>query len=929
MKQVYRYIIGIIFFYVIVPNARAQVLPGQPPPTPPPIAQREVSGIVLDSDENPVPFASLKLTSLADTLQVKANEEGIFKFINVKSATYTLNISSLGFTPFVGRFKQNDALPRIVMDPIVLRKDAYDIQEVVISGRPPIIFKTDTVEFTASNYIIRANDTVDDLLKQMEGMYVNRDGELSYQGQKVEQAKLNGKVFIDGDVSSAIRNLPAEIVSKIQIVDDYGDQAKRTSIKSGDPTKVLNIFTKTEKSVGNMANLKTEGGNKERYDGSLVGTRINGNRTLGINAQLNNTVLGLPPKSFDLSNLNSLTNAAGAQSGGNNRNNRVALSIQDQLFQKIDISGVYTFSNNKIDAFTNSTTQQFGSLGNILTTLNQNNVDIQNGHSFNLDLETDITPKNYLKITSQVNLSNIENQNGSESIQTGLYNQGQNTLNNSTGIRPFTNLSLLYQYFFNKPKRNFSLQLSRQSNRQEEDKAQQAEINYLLSNSNIVVKDSLFSRLFVRENKTTNLRSSATFVEPLGEKSQLEFNAQTLNKRFDNLFNTYNSNLNTNILIDSLSNVYDYKFNQARLSANYRVWISKVNMSLGATAIPTRLQGANSLLKVSVDRRNLNIVPIVRINYSPTQTQNIGLNYNGNAMEPSFEQLLPIRNVSNPQFPVVGNPDLKIAFHHSAHAFYNIYLPNSRWGFSTKFTGLLIKNQIASNIIQISDVYNSFINETRFVNVNGAYRLNGDYNITKQLNNRKYNLNTSGNFYYNKGMAFSNNLKSETNTWNYTQMLGAKIKPLESVEVNPTVAYRFISSENTLPSSIPTNTKIWALQLDGRVFLSENIIWDYDISKSFIDGNNTQFDSNPLILNTGIKLNIGRKYTLGLQAYDLLNQNNFLQRNIGNEFITDVVSNRVSRYVLFRFAMSLQKWSAFIDKSGGPVKRRGDGSFIP
>ncbi len=107
--------------------------------------------------------------------------------------------------------------------------------------------KPDHKEYIASNYAVKPNATVDDILKKMDGVEVSPDGSITYDGQAVASAKLNGKDFAGGNVSNAIKNLPADIVENLQIVDDYGDQAARTGVRDGNPAKVLNITTDTTK----------------------------------------------------------------------------------------------------------------------------------------------------------------------------------------------------------------------------------------------------------------------------------------------------------------------------------------------------------------------------------------------------------------------------------------------------------------------------------------------------------------------------------------------------------------------------------------------------------------------------------------------------------------------------------------------------------
>ncbi|HTH82561.1 MAG TPA: carboxypeptidase regulatory-like domain-containing protein, partial [Mucilaginibacter sp.] len=261
--------------------------------TPPPLASRDVSGIVKDETGQTVIGALVTLKSKSDTIRTATNEDGIFIFKGVKEATFVVSIESIGYAPAVKKYLNNDVAKRITLDPVVLKTKANELNTVVINGTPSITYKTDTVEYRASDYKVRENSSVDELLKKMEGMEVGTDGTLTHQGQQVTKARVNGKDFAGGNVAQAIQNLPADIVDKIQVVDDYGDQAGRTGIKDGDPTKVLNITTRADRSVGNIARITASGGNDDRYDERLFAQRLNGNQQIGFIGNLTNTVNGV------------------------------------------------------------------------------------------------------------------------------------------------------------------------------------------------------------------------------------------------------------------------------------------------------------------------------------------------------------------------------------------------------------------------------------------------------------------------------------------------------------------------------------------------------------------------------------------------------------------------------------------------------------
>jgi len=944
-------------FLCLAIHTYAQNPQPRPKNVPPPVATREISGIVKDATDLGVPGVTVRLTSEKDTLITSTNPDGIFVFKNVKLATYTMSFTMLGYKQQINKYKQNDAIPRVVMDPIVLKAMANTLNEVVVNGTPSVVYKTDTVEFKASDYIVRENATVDELLKKMEGMEVGNDGSLLHQGQNVTTAKINGKTYAGGDIATAIQNLPAEIVDKIQIVDDYGDQAARTGIKDGDPQKVLNIVTRTDKSVGNSANINAGGGNNERYESSLFGTRLNGNQNLSLNLRLNNTVNGVANNTMGSEATggngggggnrgNGNNNGGGGNrgnnngGGGNNGNSSGgsggttnsgggAFSYRDQLGKKVRINTNYRYGFNNVNSLNSSLSEIYTTNGTIFSANESERDNNTKNHNFNFELEADLDSNNFLRITPEVTFSSTVNSAMSSIGQTGtLITQNQLGTNVGKNTRPNVGATVFYQHIFNKPRRNFSLQFSFNTADQESEQ----ERNTKFYKDDINVLDSLVHRLIERKNLTSNYRGSFTFVEPLTLNSQFEFNGQINYNGYDNRAITSNIDAFENrTVVDSLSNIYDYSFTQARIALNYRYGLSntsKVKFSVGLTGVPAVLSGTKVSLGTSTNRKSFNLIPIARFQYQFSKTHNLQLNYSGNANEPSFDQIQPVRDVSNPQNTIVGNPDLKVTFTHSLNLSYNNYIANHKLNYSANANGSMVDNSVVSNVVQIFNNNNELIrNETRYVNMNGSYRMGGNYSISKQLNNRKYNLSLSGNVNYNHGVSMSNNIESITNTWNITERFGPRINPNEWLEVNPNVSYNIQKSKNTI-SPNEVNTKTLALNIDGKFYMWQTLIFGYSGSKNFVSGINSNITSNPLVINAYLQKEFWkRRASITFQAFDILKQNNFVNLNVTDLVKTETRTNALSRYFMVRANVRLQKWTGAKGRNGRQMMRRGDGSF--
>jgi hypothetical protein len=904
---------------------------------PPPLPTREISGIVKDSTDLGVIGATVTLTSDKDTLKTSTNNDGIFIFKNVKSATYTILITSIGYTnskPM--RFKQNDTTPRIVMDPIMLKDESNTLNTVVINGTPSITYKTDTVEYRASDYVVRKNATVDELLKKMEGMEVGTDGSLTHQGQTVTKAKLNGKDFVGGDLANAIKNLPAEIVDKIQMVDDYGDQAARTGVKDGDPQKILNITTRTDKSVGNMANINAAAGSDNRYDVGVFATRINGNQTIGLNGNFKNTVNGVNG-----------SDGGGGASGGTTRSGNGSLSVRDKLGKKFEYNLNYGITGNDINAISDIESLSFAidSAGNrvpINRSIKRNGDNNNRTHNFRLELEANLDSLNFLRVIPTFRFNSTSNINESFTLQrSAIGNQNQNTNNNSKNKTPEFGGSLFYQHIFKGNKRrNFSIQADLNSNDYEAEQNQLQRIEYLNDPADAVIRDSLVNRIVARNNLRSNYRGSATYVEPLSTNTQLEFNGQLNYNGYDNSATTRNvTETGFSSIIDSLSNIFKYSFTQGRIALNFRYGLSsssKVRFSAGVTGVPALLSGTKVSLGTKINRESFNVIPIARFEYLWSRQHRVSLNYSGNANEPSFDQIQPVRDVSNPQNPVIGNPNLEATFTHTIRADYNNYIANSKLNYSLNFNANFTENAVIRNNTLINDP--SYIprageraqqiTETRFENADGVYRLNGNYSISKQLNNRKYNLTFAGRVTYDNGVSIYRGVRNLSKNVTFFERFGPRINPTEWFEINPNVSYNHTKQMNTVFSDNEVNTL--ALNVDGRIYLWQTNLFGYSASKNFISGISSNVNNNPLVVNMYYEKELfDRRGKIGVQVFDVFNQNNYINRDQSTDGgYTDTKSNALSRYFMVRLSMRLQKWSGARGRNGGDVRRRGDGSFL-
>ncbi|HMG11448.1 MAG TPA: carboxypeptidase regulatory-like domain-containing protein, partial [Mucilaginibacter sp.] len=354
MKFLYIFIAAVFLLYL---NTYAQ-------------SGREVSGTVQDSTGVTLPGTTVQLLTGTDSTTVITNAKGGFVFNPVKTNQFSLVIRSIGYRALKRRFILDADNKPVMLAPIILKTETYMLNTVTIADVNPVKLKEDTIEFNADAYKVRDNAPVEDVLKKLPGVDVDKDGNVTAQGKSVTKVRVNGKDFFGGDLKTATRNLPADIVQNIQIIDDYGDQANLTGVKTGEPDKVLNITIKQSKNYGYFGQASAGGGkdaipgiasDKEgnRYVAQANVFSFSGDRQLAFLGNLNNT------------NTNLFTFAAGGPRGGGpggptaGRNSSsttngittarsFGFNYRDSWGKKITAYGSYSFADNSVFTLSNT-----------------------------------------------------------------------------------------------------------------------------------------------------------------------------------------------------------------------------------------------------------------------------------------------------------------------------------------------------------------------------------------------------------------------------------------------------------------------------------------------------------------------------------------------------------------------------------------------
>lgn len=909
MHRVLLSIIVILFFFVA---AKGQ------------IQTREVRGVVQDSTGRPLIGVTVRLYAKQDTMMVSTNEHGRFVFSKVAASDFKLSFSLIGFQLFERHYTSNVLLPITELVTVNLKEQPQELQEIAIYGVVPIVIKQDTIQYNAKAYQVRENALLEEMIRLMPGIQVDRNGNINAQGQRVTRVKVNGKDFFDGDVLTATRNLPAEIVENVQIIDDYGDQANITGIRNTEPEKVLNVTIKEDRNHGAFGQLTAGEGMdmndkvRNRYIGSFSANKFNGSKQISVLGSANNTNTSL----FSFGDVSGAGGRGGTDlssmidaEDGINTANSIGVNYRDDIAKGVTVYGGYTYTQrlNQTQGTTKLQSIYQNSTINSLDEVTSKADNIK--HKLTWTIEANIDTANYLKVTPTASYltSDLLSESHSTISSKNAFTDRIYSTDGHTSDPNF-DIDLFYNHRFPKRGRNFNVT---------------SRIEYFKRNRNDDVMDltaSLDSNANspnksydVFKQKVNNFSYNRTFLfgmaytEPVTKRSYLEFNYQYETNSIANARSTFDVDTLSlkESLIDSLSIDYDYLFQTHQFGINYQGDINKLKYTLGFALQPTKLDGKTPSRDVVTHINNLNFVPSAKVQYSINKTSSLSLNYRGQNNQPAFTQIQPVRDVSNPQYVVVGNANLKPEFMNMVSLQYRHFSIQSGSSLFTNFSFTHIQDKVVTNRISRQ---NSTIQETEFLNANGFYDLRGFYHYSAPIAGRILTLNLNGSVDYTNNLTYINSVRNVGKNMVFAQNVQLNFQIEDLIEADLRSSYTVNKIKYNIPSFIDASANTFSLGLGGKGYLPKKWILSVDFSQRINAGYSNYINANPTILNVYVEKSFLQNdmMAIRLQGFDLFNKNTGVRREVVGNDIFDMRNNRLARYFLISLNIRLQKFPSKI-----------------
>lgn len=907
--------------------------------------QTPVSGMVRDSASGQVlegAVVTFVEVGQKDSARSLTDSRGHFRIDREAKGDFLLIFTYVGYQTRGYRYP---ASMQTDVGSIDLAPFIVNMKDIVIES-PPIVLKTDTIEYRASAYTVKEDATVEDLFKKMPGIQVGADGSVTAGGQTVTKIRVNGKDFFGSDPKMATKNLPADIVEKVQVIDDKSDQAKFSGFDDGQRTKVINITLKKGVNGGYFARATAGGGTDGRYQASLTANRFNNDQQVSVIGNSNNINsnlfsfntpgLSLGMGGFMSNYMNTMANTGGANSftnmanngdmgftsaGGNSTQTGVTtahsggVNYVDQWGPKLSIYGSYLYGYGSTVLDQQTAQQYFLPDSTYYRNQHQHTRTIQQNHRVYLNIEYTIDSSNSLKVSPVLTYATLSQDN-----HTDFSNLDYQKMPSGSGFQDYQgsnsspNLggAILYRHRFGRAGRTFSLNANLNTTTTDETDNNQT---FGQASSILPGMDSL-NQQYRLHTRTNNNGIRFSYTEPITRDKSIEAYYLYNNASSYNDKRTYLVQDTVHEFSPNLSNAYTSHFITHQAGINFRENKKKYNYTLGFGLQPTSLTGGSdakdTLTPTSQSR--VNFLPQATFNYNFSRTKIFTFRYLTSISQPSITQLQPLADYSNPLFITYGNPDLKPQYTHTLSANYNQFNLGTGKMLFTFLNASLVRHRIVNNTVILPDT--GQVNRPQ--NLNGYYNVNGLYVFSKPFKHRTWVLTFIGNATYTNDVSlvqnpdhasFASSLPSTGHNWIVFQSATLEFYRKTWLELTAGVNYTGNWTHYAL-DTIGTGTfSTWAFTQTGRVDILKTLSLNYEFSYRLNTGLQEGIGKNIALANIWLEQRVlHHKGVIRLGVNDLLNSNASINRTSTATYVQDVQSSVLNRYAMLSFAYKFQKF---------------------
>lgn len=875
----------------------------------------------------PLIQASVRVLTPTDSTLVRGavtDDAGRFRLDVPQAGNYILEVSYVGFTPYYRNITVGTEELRLRR--IELSETSVALREAVVRGiRTPVRVMEDTIEYSAESYRTQPNAVVEDLLKRLPGVEVSSEGKITANGKSVSKILVDGKEFFSDDPTVASRNLPAEMVEKLQVVDRKSDLARLTGVDDGEEETVINLTFKKDRRNGWFGNAEAGYGTDGRYKANFTVNRFSNGNQLTILGSANNIN---EPGFADM--------AAGrfrrfGGMNGINTTKSVGVNFNVGKEEIIRLGGDVMYSNSRQNTRTESErTYLFEDSTSTVRSLKQA-YDKSHNFSANLRLQWKPDSFNTLEIRPTFSLT-LSRSNSVDSSSTfagdRAFTEVTRSINrdNVKGNSVNFGARIIYNHNFRQRRgRSFSVFVNyRMSNTREKSDSYSLNRFYLLNDS-----VDLMDQYVDNHTWSNNISTRLSWTEPLGNAANGHF--LTLAYRFSYRWNdadrlTYDHPaefpdgwladpvVSSELVFNpELSNRFRNNFMDQDIRLGYKHVSKKATLNVGLSLVPSMSKSINLLNsdKNIPLRRVLNVAPFLNYRYRMSRTRNLGIDYNGRSSQPSMTQLQPVADRTDPLRVVIGNPELKPTFTHNAGIRFHDFNHEAQ-----RSIMLMAHMQMSQNSIVSRTQFNHETGgqTTTYENVNGVWNGMLMNMLSFPLKNKAFTINNHLFFNFASNVGFNNGQRNRSNSFRVNESFGIAWRP-DNLELELRPNYSFQTVHNSLRTAAGTNVHSYG----GRFYATYNapfgLVLSSDVNYAATSGYSDGYNTKTWMWNASVGYQFlhNRCATLSLKAYDILGQRSNISRNITANYIDDIRYNSLTRYVMVTFAYTFNTFKSTAD----------------
>lgn len=914
-----------------------------------------VRGLVKSyTDTTALPNAYIALLNPKDSSVVtgtQTNEKGFFN-IQAVSGEYLLKASFVGYKDYIKPLN----VTKNTFVGVVKLQDAYSKEVIVEDKIPPVIQKGDTTQFNADAYKVDKNANAEDLVTKMPGITI-QDGKVQAQGEEVRRVYVDGRPFFGDDANAVLRNVPAEMIDKVQVIDSKSDQSRVTRFDDGNNTKTINIVTKSQYRNGQFGRFVAGYGTDNRYKLNATWNRFKGTKRLTILAQTNNIneqnfsmedlagVMGGgggnrgggpgrfmgrgggPPTGFNMPrgiNFGGDNNFLVANSNGIIQTHAIGINFSDKINKKLELSTSYFLNWSDIDADSKLLRQYVLPSDSGLVYIQNEEKQTRNiNHRLNARVEYKLDSMNAVLLQPRISVQD----NSMENMFKGNTRQSQNLVNTTQSTNDNKNLvsnislPVLYTHLFNHYGRTVTVNLSPTYN-------QTHGKNYLLSknvfySTFFTVSDSL-NQLANNDRQGLNFNGNVAYTEAVGKYHFLQGTyTYTHNiNNVDKITNSYNYALGAYTIRDTaLSNVLNNTYISHNLNGAYRFENKKFQVTTGVAYQQAFLSNKQQYpTEVKINKPFVNILPNAILEYKITDKKNYRLVYRTRTNVPEVNELQEVINNSNPTQLSTGNTKLKQDFQHNIFTRYSSSNTQTLQGFfiggGLTFTQNYIGN---STVIAKSDtvIFNDVLLRsgtqiTQPVNfdIGNYYSIRSFGNYSFPFSKIKTNLNFNYFVAFTQTPSMINYQKnlSQSMMLNGGLVLSSNISEYMDFTVSTNTSYNQV--QNSLQRQLNTQYLNQNTRLKLNSTLKKTYIFQTEISHQHNSGLTQSFNQDFILwtASAGFRFLKEKSGELKLTVFDILKQNRSINRSVTDTYIEDNQTTLLQRYIMLTFTYQFRKF---------------------